>query len=171
MAPRSARPARPPPAGGPDPGAGSAPLEGTAEAEAPGGAPPQRLPHLTRGFQAADGERRGRRQQEFRQFADGCRHYQWYDACHRIWDVQTDETAGSTGPPATGIESGGTASREDALSSREPLVQAELSKIEGVNAFAFNLLVPPRPAGGPGGLPVQMGATNSTAGFQVVTNR
>ena len=35
----------------------------------------------------------------------------------------------------------------------KPLVQAELSKIEGVNAFAFNL--PPLP-GGPGGLPVQM---------------
>ncbi len=44
------------------------------------------------------------------------------------------------------------------------LVQAELSKIEGVNAFAFNL--PPLP-GGPGGLPVQM-VINSTAGFQAV---
>ncbi len=46
----------------------------------------------------------------------------------------------------------------------KPLVQAELSKIEGVNAFAFNL--PPLP-GGPGGLPVQM-VINSTAGFQAV---
>src|SRR5712675_1502753 len=46
----------------------------------------------------------------------------------------------------------------------KPLVQAELSKIEGVNAFAFNL--PPLP-GGPGGLPVQM-VINSTSGFQVV---
>src|ERR1700760_4811217 len=36
----------------------------------------------------------------------------------------------------------------------KPLVQAQLSKIEGVSAFAFNL--PPLP-GGPGGLPVQMG--------------
>ncbi|WP_426420376.1 multidrug efflux RND transporter permease subunit [Bradyrhizobium genosp. A] len=45
-----------------------------------------------------------------------------------------------------------------------PLVQAELSKIEGVQAFAFNL--PPLP-GGPGGLPVQM-VINSTAGFQAV---
>jgi multidrug efflux pump len=44
------------------------------------------------------------------------------------------------------------------------LVQAELSKIEGVQAFAFNL--PPLP-GGPGGLPVQM-VINSTAGFQAV---
>src|ERR1019366_3396787 len=43
----------------------------------------------------------------------------------------------------------------------KPLVQAELSKIEGVNAFAFNL--PPLP-GGPGGLPVQM-VINSTNGF------
>src|SRR5262249_15179820 len=46
----------------------------------------------------------------------------------------------------------------------KPLVQAELSKIEGVQAFAFNL--PPLP-GGPGGLPVQM-VINSTAGFQAV---
>src|SRR5919201_1828130 len=46
----------------------------------------------------------------------------------------------------------------------KPLVQAELSKIEGVQAFAFNL--PPLP-GGPGGLPVQM-VINSTVGFQAV---
>ena len=46
----------------------------------------------------------------------------------------------------------------------KPLVQAQLSKIEGVNAFAFNL--PPLP-GGPGGLPVQM-VINSTNGFQPV---
>jgi multidrug efflux pump len=46
----------------------------------------------------------------------------------------------------------------------KPLVQAELSKIEGVQAFAFNL--PPLP-GGPGGLPVQM-VINSTSGFQAV---
>src|SRR5580698_8605246 len=46
----------------------------------------------------------------------------------------------------------------------KPLVQAQLSKIEGVNAFAFNL--PPLP-GGPGGLPVQM-VINSTNGFQAV---
>src|SRR6202000_2240672 len=46
----------------------------------------------------------------------------------------------------------------------KPLVQAELSKIEGVSAFAFNL--PPLP-GGPGGLPVQM-VISSTNGFQSV---
>jgi multidrug efflux pump len=46
----------------------------------------------------------------------------------------------------------------------KPLVQAELSKIEGINAFAFNL--PPLP-GGPGGLPVQM-VINSTQGFESV---
>jgi multidrug efflux pump len=46
----------------------------------------------------------------------------------------------------------------------KPLVQAQLSKIEGVNAFAFNL--PPLP-GGPGGLPVQM-VISSTNGFQSV---
>src|ERR1700754_2710795 len=46
----------------------------------------------------------------------------------------------------------------------KPLVQAELSKIEGVQAFAFNL--PPLP-GGPGGLPVQM-VINSTADFRAV---
>jgi multidrug efflux pump len=46
----------------------------------------------------------------------------------------------------------------------KPLVQAELSKIEGVNAFAFNL--PPLP-GTPGGLPVQM-VISSTSGFQAV---
>ena len=43
-------------------------------------------------------------------------------------------------------------------------MQAQLSKIEGVNAFAFNL--PPLP-GGPGGLPVQM-VINSTDDFQQV---
>src|SRR6201988_246626 len=46
----------------------------------------------------------------------------------------------------------------------KPLVQAELSKIEGVQAFAFNL--PPLP-GGPGGLPVQM-VINSPADFRSV---
>ena len=46
----------------------------------------------------------------------------------------------------------------------KPLVQAELSKIEGVQAFAFNL--PPLP-GGPGGLPVQM-VISSTADFRAV---
>src|SRR4029078_4547674 len=46
----------------------------------------------------------------------------------------------------------------------KPLVQAQISKIEGVQAFAFNL--PPLP-GGPGGLPIQM-VINSTAGFQAV---
>ncbi|WP_407181589.1 multidrug efflux RND transporter permease subunit [Bradyrhizobium sp. STM 3562] len=46
----------------------------------------------------------------------------------------------------------------------KPLVQAELSKIEGVNAFAFNL--PPLP-GGSGGLPVQM-AINSTLDYSTV---
>jgi multidrug efflux pump len=46
----------------------------------------------------------------------------------------------------------------------KPLVQAELSKIEGVQAFAFNL---PALPGGPGGLPVQM-VINSTADFQAV---
>lgn len=44
------------------------------------------------------------------------------------------------------------------------LVQAELSKIEGINAFAFSL--PPLP-GGPDGLPVQM-VINSTLGFQSI---
>ena len=43
-------------------------------------------------------------------------------------------------------------------------MQAELGKIEGVSAFAFNL--PPLP-GGPGGLPVQM-VISSTNGFQSV---
>ncbi|MBV8919500.1 efflux RND transporter permease subunit, partial [Bradyrhizobium sp.] len=46
----------------------------------------------------------------------------------------------------------------------KPLVQAEISKIEGVQAFAFNL---PALPGGPGGLPVQM-VINSTSGFQTV---
>src|SRR5262245_11501089 len=46
----------------------------------------------------------------------------------------------------------------------KPLVQAEISKIEGVQAFAFNL--PPLP-GGPGRLPVQM-VINSTADFRAV---
>jgi multidrug efflux pump len=54
--------------------------------------------------------------------------------------------------------------RERSSIKLKPLVQAKLSKIEGVNAFAFNL--PPLP-GGPGGLPVQM-VINSTNGFQQV---
>ncbi|MGB3866273.1 MAG: efflux RND transporter permease subunit [Xanthobacteraceae bacterium] len=44
------------------------------------------------------------------------------------------------------------------------LVQKEISKVEGVQAFAFNL---PSLPGGPGGLPIQM-ALYSTAGFQPV---
>src|SRR6201999_3901847 len=54
--------------------------------------------------------------------------------------------------------------RERSSIKLKPLVQAELSKIEGVQEFAFNL--PPLP-GGPGGLPVQM-VINSTAGFQQI---
>jgi len=54
--------------------------------------------------------------------------------------------------------------RERSSIKLKPLVQAQLSKIEGVNAFAFNL--PPLP-GGPGGLPVQM-VISSTNGFQQV---
>jgi multidrug efflux pump len=54
--------------------------------------------------------------------------------------------------------------RERSSIKLKPLVQAELSKIEGVQAFAFNL---PALPGGPGGLPVQM-VINSTAGFQAV---
>ena len=54
--------------------------------------------------------------------------------------------------------------RERSSIKLKPLVQAELSKIEGVAAFAFNL--PPLP-GGPGGLPVQM-VINSTNGLQAV---
>ena len=46
----------------------------------------------------------------------------------------------------------------------KPLLQQELDKIEGVQAFAFNL---PSLPGGPGGLPVQM-VINSTAGFQTL---
>ncbi|TKW78257.1 MAG: multidrug efflux protein, partial [Bradyrhizobium icense] len=46
----------------------------------------------------------------------------------------------------------------------KPLVQAELSKIEGIQAFAFNL---PALPGGPGGLPIQM-VINSTAEFRAV---
>ena len=46
----------------------------------------------------------------------------------------------------------------------KPLVQAKLSEIPGVNAFAFNL---PALPGGPGGLPIQM-VINSTAGFPVI---
>jgi multidrug efflux pump len=46
----------------------------------------------------------------------------------------------------------------------KPLVQAELSKIEGVQAFAFNL--PPLP-GTPGGLPIQM-VIYSTAPHQAI---
>src|SRR5258708_6243621 len=54
--------------------------------------------------------------------------------------------------------------RERSSIKLKPLVQAELSKIAGVQAFACNL---PALPGGPGGLPVQM-VINSTAGFQAV---
>jgi multidrug efflux pump len=46
----------------------------------------------------------------------------------------------------------------------KPLVQAKLSQIPGVNAFAFNL---PALPGGPGGLPIQM-VINSTADFPTI---
>jgi hypothetical protein len=90
-----APPAQPQPAPGrvtEIPALGALPWEGTAEAQAPGGAPPPPgclNPHPG-AFKQWDGERKGCWQQEFRQFADGCRHYQWYDACHRTWDVQAD---------------------------------------------------------------------------------
>jgi multidrug efflux pump len=54
--------------------------------------------------------------------------------------------------------------RKRSSTKLKPLVQAELSKIEGVNAFAFNL---PALPGGPGGLPIQM-VINSTSSFQSV---
>jgi len=54
--------------------------------------------------------------------------------------------------------------RKRSAMALKPLVQAQLSKVEGVNAFAFNL--PPLP-GGPGGLPIQM-VVSTTNGFQSV---
>ncbi|MDA9505750.1 acriflavine resistance protein B [Bradyrhizobium sp. CCBAU 11386] len=54
--------------------------------------------------------------------------------------------------------------RKRSSTALKSLVQAELSKIEGISAFAFSL--PPLP-GGSGGLPVQM-VINSTLGFQSV---
>uniref|UniRef100_Q07R04 Acriflavin resistance protein n=1 Tax=Rhodopseudomonas palustris (strain BisA53) TaxID=316055 RepID=Q07R04_RHOP5 len=54
--------------------------------------------------------------------------------------------------------------RERSSIKLKPLVQAEMSKIEGVNAFTFNL---PALPGGPGGLPIQM-VINTTNGFQSV---
>jgi multidrug efflux pump len=54
--------------------------------------------------------------------------------------------------------------RKRSSTAMKPLVQAQLSKVEGVNAFAFNL---PALPGGPGGLPIQM-VINSTNGFQSV---
>jgi multidrug efflux pump len=54
--------------------------------------------------------------------------------------------------------------RKRSSTSMKQDVQRELSKIEGVNAFAFNL--PPLP-GGPGGLPIQM-VINTTNSFQQV---
>ncbi|MGH6676175.1 MAG: efflux RND transporter permease subunit, partial [Xanthobacteraceae bacterium] len=54
--------------------------------------------------------------------------------------------------------------RKRSAMTLKPLVQAQLSKITGVNAFAFNL--PPLP-GGPGGLPVQM-VISSINGFPAI---
>jgi multidrug efflux pump len=54
--------------------------------------------------------------------------------------------------------------RKRSAMTLKPLVQAQLSKIAGVNAFAFNL--PPLP-GGPGGLPVQM-VISSINGFPTI---
>ncbi|MCA1512725.1 efflux RND transporter permease subunit [Bradyrhizobium sp. NBAIM01] len=54
--------------------------------------------------------------------------------------------------------------RKRSSTALKSLVQVELSKIEGINAFAFSL--PPLP-GGSGGLPVQM-VISSTLGFQSV---
>jgi multidrug efflux pump len=54
--------------------------------------------------------------------------------------------------------------RKRSSTSMKQEVQGELSKIEGVNAFVFNL---PALPGGPGGLPIQM-VINSTSSFQSV---
>ncbi|MFZ0558510.1 MAG: multidrug efflux RND transporter permease subunit [Methylovirgula sp.] len=54
--------------------------------------------------------------------------------------------------------------RKRSAMTLKPLVQAQISKIAGVNAFAFNL--PPLP-GGPGGLPVQM-VISSINGFPTI---
>lgn len=76
------------------PAIGALPWEATAEAQPPAGGPgplPRscRNPHPGQ-FTSSDGERRGCWQQEYRSWADGCRHYQWFDACHRTWDVNPD---------------------------------------------------------------------------------
>ena len=54
--------------------------------------------------------------------------------------------------------------RKRSAMALKPLVQAKLSQIPGVNAFAFNL---PALPGGPGGLPIQM-VINSTGSFASV---
>ncbi len=56
--------------------------------------------------------------------------------------------------------------RKRSAMTLKPLVQEQISKVEGVNAFAFNL---PALPGGPGGLPVQM-VISSIDGFPAVFN-
>jgi hypothetical protein len=70
--------------------AGALPWEGTAEAQPPpSGPPPPRgcLDPHPGDFRQRDGEKRGCWQQKFRAWADGCQHYQWFNACSSVWDV------------------------------------------------------------------------------------
>jgi hypothetical protein len=69
---------------------GALPWEATAEAQpAPGGPPPPRgciNPHPG-DFKQRDGQKQGCWQQKFREWADGCQHYQWFNTCSNVWDV------------------------------------------------------------------------------------
>jgi hypothetical protein len=39
-----------------------------------------------------DGGKQGCWQQKFREWPDGCRHYQWFNTCSNVWDVDPDGT-------------------------------------------------------------------------------
>jgi hypothetical protein len=79
------------------PAIGALPWETPAEAQPPAAGPvpvPRNClsPHPGT-FTQSTGGRRGCWQQELRRWPDGCQHYQWFDACHRTWDVNPDGSA------------------------------------------------------------------------------
>jgi hypothetical protein len=71
---------------------GALPWEGTAYAQEK--RPADRCPNPHPGkFTQSEGEKKGCWLQIFREWPDGCKHYQWYDVCYGVWDTEKDGKA------------------------------------------------------------------------------